>query len=343
RTPSFIIATAYLARSAELLGQTAGILGKTDVQTHYLDLAQTVRAAFNQQYVTPAGWLLSDSATAYALALQFALLPDATQRQQAGQRLASVVRANGYRISTGFVGTPLICDALCSVGLVDVAYRLLLTRECPSWLYPVTMGATTIWERWDSLLPDGSVNPGKMTSFNHYALGAVADWMHRTIGGLAPAAAGYRHLTMQPQPGGGLTQASTRHQTPYGLASCAWEIEAGQITVAVEVPPNSTAEIILTGQTETVQVKAGKHRWQYAYEAAGGKRPFLTVDSLIGDLIDDPQAGPLAIAAIRQHGTELADQMFAQETLSVREAVSFLPKSDKIIASIAELLASLER
>ena len=109
------------------------------------------------------------------------------------------------------------------------------------------------------------------------------------------------------------------------------------------MPPNSTAEIMLPGQTETVQVKAGKHRWQYAYEAAGGKRPFLTVDSLVGDLIDDPEAGPLAIAAIRQHGTELADQMFAQETLSVREAVSFLPKSDKIIASIAELLASLDR
>ncbi len=101
-------------------------------------------------------------------------------------RLAALVRASGYRISTGFVGTPLICDALCSQGYAEAAFRLLMQRECPSWLYPVTMGATTIWERWDSMLPDGKVNPGEMTSFNHYALGAVADWLHRTAAGLAP-------------------------------------------------------------------------------------------------------------------------------------------------------------
>ena len=105
------------------------------------------------------------------------------------KRLVALVRSSGYHISTGFVGTPLICDALCSVGEYAAAYRLLMQRECPSWLYPVTMGATTIWERWDSLLPDGSVNPGEMTSFNHYALGAVADWLHRTVGGLAPGCA----------------------------------------------------------------------------------------------------------------------------------------------------------
>ncbi|MCB0241082.1 MAG: alpha-L-rhamnosidase, partial [Anaerolineae bacterium] len=109
------------------------------------------------------------------------------QRQLAGKRLAALVRGSGYRISTGFVGTPLVCDALCEAGEYDTAYRLLMQRECPSWLYPVTMGATTIWERWDSMLPDGRVNPGKMTSFNHYALGAVADWLHRTVAGLAPA------------------------------------------------------------------------------------------------------------------------------------------------------------
>ena len=93
-------------------------------------------------------------------------------------------RESGYRISTGFAGTPFVTDALTSTGHLDDAYRLLLERECPSWLYPVTMGATTVWERWDSMLPDGTINPGEMTSFNHYALGAVADWMHRTIGGL---------------------------------------------------------------------------------------------------------------------------------------------------------------
>src|SRR5207253_5774809 len=132
--------------------------------------AAEIRTAFQHEYVTPSGRLMSDTTTAYALAIEFALLPEPRQRQHAGKQLARLVRGSRYRISTGFVGTPLICDALCSIGEYEAAFRLLTQRDCPSWLYPVTMGATTIWERWDSMLPDGSINPGEMTSFNHYAL-----------------------------------------------------------------------------------------------------------------------------------------------------------------------------
>jgi alpha-L-rhamnosidase len=268
RTDPHIVATAYFARSAELLGQAAGVIGRTDEAARYLALASQVREAFNAEYVTSAGRVLSDSSTAYALVLQFGLLRDADQRRHAGARLVELVRDNGYRISTGFVGTPLICDALCSVGAYDTAYRLLTQRECPSWLYPVTRGATTIWERWDSLRPDGSVNPGEMTSFNHYALGAVADWLHRTVGGLAPAVSGYRRLDIRPQPGGGLTHARARHRTPYGMAECAWEIKEGQIKVVVVVPPNATASVILPGgETAPVEVGSGTHTWSYPYQA----------------------------------------------------------------------------
>src|SRR5690606_22868655 len=115
-------------------------------------------------------------------------------RQRLGDRLADLVREDGYRIGTGFVGTPIVCDALTATGHLDAATRLLTQTENPSWLYPVTMGATTIWERWDSMLPDGTINPGQMTSFNHYALGAVADWMHRVVAGLAPLEPGYRSM-----------------------------------------------------------------------------------------------------------------------------------------------------
>ena len=212
-TDSRVIASAYFARSTELVGQAAHILGRTEEETYYLQLAAKIREAFDAEYVTPAGCVLSDAETAYSLALQFGLLKTAEQRQHAGQRLVELVRCNGYHISTGFVGTPLICDALCSVGEYNAAFNLLTQRECPSWLYPVTMGATTIWERWDSLLPDGLVNPGEMTSFNHYALGAVADWLHRTVGGLAPATPGYQHLAVQPHPGGGLTYARATYYT----------------------------------------------------------------------------------------------------------------------------------
>ena len=266
RTAPEIVATAYFARSAELVAQAAGVLGREADAARYAGLAAEVRAAFAAEYVTPAGRVVSDAATAYALALEFALLPDAEQRQRAGQRLAKLAAAEGYRISTGFVGTPLICDALCSVGEVETAYRLLLQTECPSWLYPVTMGATTIWERWDSLLPDGSVNPGQMTSFNHYALGAVADWLHRTVAGLAPAAPGYRRIRICPVPGGGLTWARARHRTPYGPAECSWRIEDGSITVEVEIPPNTSAEVHLPGQPgDPLLVGSGRHRWSVPY------------------------------------------------------------------------------
>ena len=122
----------------------------------------------------------------------------------------------GYHIQTGFAGTPFVTDALTLTGHLDDAYRLLLQTECPSWLYPVTMDATTIWERWDSMLPDGTINPGEMTSFNHYALGAVADWMHRTIGGIAPGEPGYRTVRVAPRPGGGIEWAKSSLRTPYG-------------------------------------------------------------------------------------------------------------------------------
>src|SRR5262249_39916577 len=157
--------------------------------------------AFRDEYVAQSGWLSSDSVTAYSLAIAFDLYDDPAQRARAAARIAELAASGGYRISTGFVGTPLVLPALTATGDTRTAYRLLTETACPSWLYPVTMGATTIWERWDSMLPDGSINPGEMTSFNHYALGSVADWMHRTIGGIAPAAPGYRELRFAPVPG----------------------------------------------------------------------------------------------------------------------------------------------
>jgi alpha-L-rhamnosidase len=187
-------------------------------------------------------------------------LPEPAQREGAGRRLAELVRRSEYRISTGFVGTPLMTDALCAVGEFALAYRLLLEKGCPSWLYPVTMGATTVWERWDSMLPDGSINPGQMTSFNHYALGAVADWMHRTVAGLAPSAPGYREITVRPVPGGGLTSASAHHTTPYGEAAVAWRREGGRFHLDVEVPAGAGAVVHVPGQ-EPVTVRHGKHAW----------------------------------------------------------------------------------
>jgi alpha-L-rhamnosidase len=267
RTDKHLLATAYFARSTELVSQIAELLGLANEEATYRALAAEVRHAFANEYVTPSGRLLSDSETAYALALEFGLLPASEQRQHAAERLSALVEASGYHISTGFVGTPLICDVLCAAGRVDDAYILLLQRDCPSWLYPVTMGATTIWERWDSLRPDGSVNPGEMTSFNHYALGAIADWLHRVVGGLAPLEPGYGRIEVRPQPGGNLTHASSQHLTPNGMAECAWMIREGTMEVRVMVPPSVTAKVTLPAREESIEVGSGTYHWSYDYES----------------------------------------------------------------------------
>ncbi|OMI34289.1 putative rhamnosidase [Streptomyces sparsogenes DSM 40356] len=259
RTDGDLVAAAYLARSAEVLARTARLLGEDDDARRYEALAKEARAAFGERFVTPAGRLSSDAQTAYALALCFALLPTERQRAGAGERLAAIVREADFRIATGFAGTPLICDALCEAGEPELAYRMLLERGCPSWLYPVTMGATTIWERWDSMLPDGTVNPGEMTSFNHYALGAVADWLHRTVAGLAPAAPGWRRLRIAPVPGGGLRHAGAAHLTPYGRAEAGWRYEGERLVVEALVPPNTRAEVRLPGDDRPFEVGSGRH------------------------------------------------------------------------------------
>jgi alpha-L-rhamnosidase len=341
RTDASLVATAYFARSAELLGQAAGILGHTDDEARYRTLAAEVRQAFTDEYVTPNGRLLSDAATGYALAIEFALLRDAHQRRQAGRRLAALVRESRYCISTGFVGTPLICDALCSVGEHSAAFRLLLQRENPSWLYPVTMGATTIWERWDSMLPDGSVNPGEMTSFNHYALGAVADWLHRFVGGLAPAEPGYRRIEIRPHPGGGITSARARHRTPYGMAECAWEIADGQIIVNVVVPSNTTASVTLpSGDGQPIEVGAGIHHWAIPYQEPRVVRPPLSLDSTLSEVTADPATWAITQATIAQHLPELAKQIESgsgisgNSSLTVRQVVSMQSNADALRAEL---------
>ncbi|MFG3189626.1 family 78 glycoside hydrolase catalytic domain [Streptomyces omiyaensis] len=246
RTDRYLVATAYFAHSAHHLARAARELGDTAESARYAALAEEVTTAFRRRYLRPDGRLTSDSPTAYALAIAFDLL-DPSRRRTAGDRLAELVEQDGARIATGFVGTPLICDALTDTGHLDTAYRLLLQTECPSWLYTVSMGATTIWERWDSLRPDGALNPGGMTSFNHYALGAVADWLHRVVGGIAVTAPGARTLVFRPRPGGGITWARTRHETPHGTASLFWEATADGMKAEITVPPNCTAVVDLPG------------------------------------------------------------------------------------------------
>ena len=244
--PDFI-QTAYFARSTELLAKTAEVLGKREDAADYEALEQKIRAAFVKEFATPNGRLSSDTQTAYALALEFDLLPEA-MRAEAAARLAGDVRKFKH-LTTGFLGTPVLCKALSDYGYLDEAYMLLNRTEYPSWLYPVTQGATTIWERWDGQKPDGSFQDVGMNSFNHYAYGAIGDWMYRVVAGLEldDAAPGYKHIVIAPRPGGGLTRASTSVESMYGLATSGWGIADGKLTMTIEVPANTSATVRVPG------------------------------------------------------------------------------------------------
>lgn len=280
-----VVATAHFARSAEIVALAATVLGEVEKAQRYAEIATSVREAFSRHYVTPAGRVVSEAETVYSLALAWELLAEECQRSLAGRRLADLVRSSGFRIGTGFVGTPVVADALASVGQVDTAYRLLLQTGCPSWLYPVTMGATTIWERWDSILPDGSINPGEMTSFNHYALGAVADWLHRSVAGLAPAEPGYREILVRPLLGGGLESAAARHLTPYGMAAVGWERGEGMLRLSVEVPVGANATVYVPGGEGPVRVGHGHHAWEVS-DPVSSSTPRTTT---VRDVFDQPE------------------------------------------------------
>lgn len=258
RTDRYLVATAYFARSAHLLARMADVLGRADDAERFGALAAEVRDAFVRRYALPDGRLTSDAPTAYALALAFDLVPPEL-RSAAGDRLASLVEEEGDVVATGFVGTPVVLEALSSTGHLDRAYALLLQTACPSWLYMVGQGATTMWERWDSILPDGTVNPGDMTSFNHYALGAVADWLHGTVAGLRQVSAAGDVFEVAPRPGGGLTSAEAWLETAYGRADVAWTLDdEDRVSIVVTVPTGARARVDL-GAEGVRDVPSGRH------------------------------------------------------------------------------------
>lgn len=261
--------------SLDFVAEIAKIIGKDDDAIMYSEEAKAARAEFAHEYISPSGRLMSDSQTAYSLAIVFDLFPSEKQRAKASQHLAWIVQRNAFKIGTGFAGTPFVCEALTLAGHPQMAYSMLLNKECPSWLYPVSMGSTTIWERWDSMMPDGSINPGNMTSFNHYALGAVAKFLWERLAGLQCAAPGWKKIRVAPVVGGDFTSASASIETPYGTASSSWVLEDGKdemelkaFQLKVVVAPNTSAEVIFPeGATkEPVTVDSGEWSFSVPFE-----------------------------------------------------------------------------
>ncbi|MGH8017534.1 MAG: family 78 glycoside hydrolase catalytic domain [Opitutaceae bacterium] len=289
-----LIGTAFFAHSADLLARIATIIERPREAARYRRLFERVSRAFQKRFLTPDGLVAAGTQTACVLTLHFDLAPP-SMRARIAQELAQLIQKNGDRLATGFVGSPYLPHVLSDHGLIDVAYRLLHQTKWPSWLYAVTQGATTIWERWDGWTDDkGFQSPG-MNSFNHYAYGAIGDWLYTVVAGLDLAQdkpAGAR-LRIHPRPGGHITSARARWHTLHGTAECAWEKpDDNTFTATVTVPPNSTAEVILPARKQaSIRVNGQKLRTssllrmtersdrQVFFEAASGTWQFIVADA----------------------------------------------------------------
>lgn len=259
-TDSYLVADSFLCLVLSFMVEISSIVSPQDTEK-YIEMARMSKRSFQKNYILPTGQMTSDTQTAYALAISFDLFEFPEQVQYAGNRLSQIVRSNDFKISTGFAGTPFVTLALVVTGHLEDAYGMLLQTKCPSWLYPITMGATTIWERWNSMMPDGSINPGDMTSFNHYALGSVANTLHEIVGGLSVGEAGYKKFKIHPQPGGGIKFCQVAHESPYGKISSTWNIAESVFRLKVAIPLNTSAEVILPDGS-VIKVESGSHEFE---------------------------------------------------------------------------------
>ncbi|MEU1000339.1 family 78 glycoside hydrolase catalytic domain [Streptomyces tibetensis] len=242
-TEQGILGTAYYAEDARMMAEVAGALGDETAAADYSKLSSDIRAAFTEAYVAADGTVKGNSQTGYALALGMDLVSDPALVEKTDEKFVAKLALTDHHLRTGFIGTPLLLPALSRIGRHDLAYKMLLHKDYPSWGYEVVNGATTMWERWNSIMPDGEFGPVDMNSFNHYAYGAVGDWMFRNIGGLSAIEPGYKRARIAPAPGGNLTRGSGALRTVYGPLSSRWSTRDGAFRLKVTVPVNTVAEV----------------------------------------------------------------------------------------------------
>jgi len=281
----------YYMHSVDLTARAAAELGEAADARRYEALAEEIRAALLAEYFTPGGNLCVDTQTAYVLALHYGVYRNEEKLLQGFRRR---LQRDFYRITCGFTGTPLILSALMDHGMEEEAFRMLLTEEFPGWLYAVNLGATTIWERWNSLNPDGSMSGTGMNSLNHYAYGSVCEAIYSRVMGLRCGAPGWKRAIVSPHISARLGHAELRYASAAGVWECGWRISPeGSVTLRLTVPEGAEADVTLPDHPEGLRqtVGAGEHTWTW--------RPLRDVlhpfsrHSLMGDLMEDPRAAAL--------------------------------------------------
>lgn len=269
-TPHELLATAFYANSVRILADSASVLGKESEAKKYGEEATSVRNAFADRFFDGEAKLQNspETQTGYLLAIEFGLIPD-NQVTQASEHLVRLIDEAGGHLRTGFLGTPFIASVLERTNHADVAFSVLFKESYPSWFYSINQGATTMWERWNSYSHQDGFGDVSMNSFNHYAYGAIGQFMVEQIAGLGPDPEhpGYKHFFVQPVIGGPLTSANAELETPYGMASSSWTRQGDTLSMSVKVPPGTTATVIFPDRSDSITVTAGDHQFNCNLQA----------------------------------------------------------------------------
>ena len=316
------LASCYYRYSALLASKAARVLGKKDDAEYYEKLSESVREAIIKEYLTPTGRLALTTQTAYLLALFMDIVPD-EWREKTAYALKLKLKESNYHLRTGFIGTPFLCRVLSENGNNDIAYRLLLQEDFPGWLYEVKMGATTIWERWNSILPDGSISDTGMNSLNHYAYGSIIEWLYRNAAGIQPmeSSPGFRRFRLAPQPSPRLGSLSAEYHSAAGLIKSSWAyLETGELELNCTVPFGTVAEFIMPeiNDSKVQELSAGEYHWRFIPESA--KKPPFNFNTPISEFFKFP----VSLKILEEEFPELTNLMLFKMMAGERSLNDFI-------------------
>ena len=335
----YLIANAYYLYVTDLVRQTAGILGKQEEEKTYGRLYEKTLAAFREEYYTATGRIVSETQTGAVLSLYFHLAEE-KDRKRILETLLHNIEKHKNHLTTGFVGTPYLCHALSENGAHEMAATLFMKEDYPSWLYAVNMGATTVWERWNSIMPDGSFDVSGMNSLNHYAYGSIGDWMYRKVAGISQLEPGYHRFRIQPMFVKGIEEVKAEFDSVYGRIVSSVSCKDGMITLHVEVPANTIAVIHLPEKGEEISVGSGIYEYQYETKTDLSYERF-SMDSTFGEIA----AEPLALEMFEQSVPGMMDGPMIQfaYSMTLSELTAVAPEAKPLYQAVIHALNEQEK
>lgn len=338
-TDRYLVANAYYAYSTRILRDAAEVLGYEEDAREYGARYDNIVEKINEEYVTKTGRLVSETQTACVLMLHFHLVkPEYRERVLA--TLTANLGAHRNHLTTGFVGTPYLCHTLSENGAHEIAEAVFLKEDFPGWFYAVKKGATTIWERWNSILPNGDFDQSGMNSLNHYAYGSIGDWMYRKIAGINPLAPGYKEILIQPILTHGMTKVDAAFESVYGTIRSAWSCKDGKITIDVTIPPNTTAVLCLPEKADEIEVGSGTYHYEYETKTKLEVERF-TMESTLGEVV----AEKLAVDIINQFAPGMLDNPMIQYAydMTMAELTAQAPDAKPLYEAVLAALNAQEK